>query len=324
MVLGYVNKYITYINHSNYSRTVNIIVYCVWGNNFMQKVNKFTTNHCNLCSSLEQYNLRVIEYGNVVADTDDTTETEFTHLYRLNYILDGQVEMVVNGKKIIANPHSMLILPPGARTSITNGKMVSELFINFEVMNLHMRQAFNNMIDESFPSHMVFDESLTILELFNAIGSEGAKKKLGSNMINQTLFMMIMVEMLRYTKAVPDFVDEGARYGSIDLYNQAISYINMHLSDNIKVKDIATHINVSENYLYKIFMKHCGHSPQQQILNYRINLSCNYLQNPTLAIKTIAEQLGFASYNHYSAAFRKVKGISPSAYRKQLLNGSGN
>ena len=82
---------------------------------------------------------------------------------------------------------------------------------------------------------------------------------------------------------------------------------------------MAETLNVSENCLYKIFIKQTGKSPANFIKDLRIDLAKSSLANPNLSVKVIAAHLGYQSVSHFSSAFKKETGKSPSAYRKNIL-----
>jgi len=49
----------------------------------------------------------------------------------------------------------------------------------------------------------------------------------------------------------------------------------------------------------------------------RLNLSYQYLKNPSLSLIEIAFLLGFSEVSSFSRAFKRAKGVSPSDYRQQ-------
>ena len=57
---------------------------------------------------------------------------------------------------------------------------------------------------------------------------------------------------------------------------------------------------------------------------YRINDACETLSDPTQVKKTILEiayELGYQSIGPFNKAFKDLKGLTPTAYRKNQING---
>ena len=58
--------------------------------------------------------------------------------------------------------------------------------------------------------------------------------------------------------------------------------------------------------------------PAQFLIRYRINEACSILKNSDLSISEVAVSTGFSDPLYFSRAFKKVKGISPRAYLKEV------
>ena len=145
---------------------------------------------------------------------------------------------------------------------------------------------------------------------------EGNKREIGYCMSIQGIFYNILINMIRFTNSFHSTKQETTdASSSVSFFNQAIYYINQNISKNLKISEIASHLGISEIYLYKIFIKYTNKSPQQLLLDYRIQLAKNYLRNPALSIKTISTELGFSNPNHFSTLFKKTTGLSPKEYR---------
>ena len=284
------------------------------------QVNKYQVISDDLCQILRKYQLKAIEYGAVFTDTSNPHGENFSHLYRLNYILEGHAFYTCSNKTTRIESGSVVFLPPESILEVEeNGNPVTLLFINFEVENLNERQNFNELMRTAIPNHHVHDKDNLLRHLFNQLFDEGNKKGIGYCMCVQGIFYNLLVNVIRFGEAI-HLIEEkqDSSSSSIGYFNEAIHYINKHISSNIKIKDIATSIGVSEIYLYKIFMKHTNKSPRQLLIDYRIQLAKNYLRNPNLSIKMISTELGFSTPNHFSAQFKKSTGLSPKEFRDTL------
>lgn len=285
------------------------------------QVKRYSITHDDFCTILHKFGLLAQEYGFVQTDTSDPHGEKFSHLYRLNYILSGKAYCFHNGKRIDIKENSLVYLPPEYILEIDDSFGTLEmLFINFEVTNLVERQSFHTFMLKTFPDMYVEDRNNKLRDILNHFFDEGNRCDIGSCLAMQGIFYNLIINMVRFAdiyekpKATLDH-----HSGSISLFNQAISYMNNNINRNIKISEIAEAINISEIYLYKIFMKHANRSPQQLLLSYRIQLAKNYLSNPDLSIKTIASELGFSNANHFSSIFKKSTGVSPKEYRLSIV-----
>ena len=99
-------------------------------------------------------------------------------------------------------------------------------------------------------------------------------------------------------------------------FEQCLSYISDYYDVQISVQDIADSINIDRTYLYKLFKKNLGISPQTYLLNYRIDKACDLLRTTAHSVTDIAYSVGFRDYSDFSRQFKARKKITPTAYRR--------
>ena len=100
---------------------------------------------------------------------------------------------------------------------------------------------------------------------------------------------------------------------------QILNYIqeNIYDADKLKAEIIASHFGIAVGYLSRYFKKHTGESIQQYIINYKLKLVETRLQHSDMRINEIVYELGFTDESHLNRLFKKYKGLSPTAFRKQ-------
>ena len=98
---------------------------------------------------------------------------------------------------------------------------------------------------------------------------------------------------------------------------KAIEYIQNTYSNNIKVTDIASYVCINRSYLYTLFQKNIGMSPQEYLANYRLTRAAELLDVTDLPIGSVAMSCGYRDPLVLSKAFKGKKGMSPSQYRKK-------
>lgn len=99
---------------------------------------------------------------------------------------------------------------------------------------------------------------------------------------------------------------------------RAMSYIYENLLNPITPKDIASHVHVSPNHLMHLFQDIVGKSIMETVMEIRAGRGRTLLENTTLPISEIAYQCGYPSLQHFSMAFKKTFGTSPTEYRKRV------
>lgn len=97
---------------------------------------------------------------------------------------------------------------------------------------------------------------------------------------------------------------------------EALSYIQANYQDGITITNMAKHLSIDRSYLHRIFKKHIHISPQEYILNLKIEKASSLLTTTTLKIGDIARSVGYNDTLLFSKIFKKIKKYTPSEYRK--------
>lgn len=96
----------------------------------------------------------------------------------------------------------------------------------------------------------------------------------------------------------------------------AIRYMNDHLDVSITLADLAKHTGVSKQHLIFLFKKETGFPPVEYFLRLKIQKASQMLDLTALAIKEIGNAIGISDAYYFSRLFKKMKGVSPTEYRK--------
>lgn len=81
----------------------------------------------------------------------------------------------------------------------------------------------------------------------------------------------------------------------------------------------AEQFHLTPSYFGDIVRREMGITPQAFLQTKLIDRAKSLLASQELTINEIAEELGFSYPNHFARLFRQKTGMSPSAFRKQLL-----
>ena len=101
-----------------------------------------------------------------------------------------------------------------------------------------------------------------------------------------------------------------------------IDYINRHFGTSISVDALASACNISVSALERRFKKHLKKTPHQYINEVRLDSARQMLRETNKPIGTIALETGFADHSHFTRAFSRFFGISPSLARRNGEKGS--
>jgi DNA-binding LacI/PurR family transcriptional regulator/AraC-like DNA-binding protein/signal transduction histidine kinase len=99
------------------------------------------------------------------------------------------------------------------------------------------------------------------------------------------------------------------------LVKRAVVFLSGHATSQISRWQLAEAVNVSEDYLTRIFKKETGLSPWDYLNRQRIYIATNLLRQSGLTINEVASQTGFQDQAYFCRVFKKIKGFSPGTVR---------
>ncbi len=107
--------------------------------------------------------------------------------------------------------------------------------------------------------------------------------------------------------------------------NTLLNYRISHPAENKElptVSECARELGISPNYLGDLMRKQVGCSAKQYIQNHILNEIKLMLSRSNLTINQIAIDLGFKYAHHLTRLFKRVTGMTPNEYRRQIRESS--
>lgn len=114
-------------------------------------------------------------------------------------------------------------------------------------------------------------------------------------------------------------VETAVRGGLASWQERAVtSYIEEHLAEPISLATLAQLVRLSPFYFCRAFKQSFGMPPHRYHSGRRIELAKTLLAKPSSSVTHVGMALGFRETSSFTAAFRKMTGLTPTAYRRSL------
>ena len=120
-------------------------------------------------------------------------------------------------------------------------------------------------------------------------------------------------------RAIPQAPALTSSVISNSVIQEVLTYINSNYTQPLKMEQLAKQFGVSVSYLSHEFVRFTNRSVYDYVLYRRVMLARQMMQDD-LSLNTIAYQCGFNDYSNFLRMFNKLVGMSPSAYRKRLID----
>ncbi len=98
----------------------------------------------------------------------------------------------------------------------------------------------------------------------------------------------------------------------------AKEYIRNNLNRNLKAKDVAAQVNLSESYFAIYFKDKTGVNFRDYLLQVRMAYAKQMLKARVANISEIAYRTGYQDYRSFSRAFKNETGMTPSEYQNSV------
>jgi AraC-like DNA-binding protein len=96
-------------------------------------------------------------------------------------------------------------------------------------------------------------------------------------------------------------------------------YFRTHLSEEMRVREMARHVQLSVSHFCRAFKETFGQTPHAYLVRLRLELAQTLMLSTRDPLTQIALECGFADLSHLSKAFRRDRGEAPSAWRRRNL-----
>ncbi len=232
--------------------------------------------------------------------------------FHLMLVIKSAAYVVLNGKKHILPPHSVIIYKAG--TPQFYGA-VEEAYINdwvyFDMPNEEYDKYFMDGIcfDTIFFSVYVSELSSLIKRIFTEFLSQNKYKDDSCGLYMRILFLKLSEAInMSETKRTNPYYHEFLKIRSEIYYSP---------EKNWTIDYLAKKLSLSRSYiqhLYKIFF---DTTISEDITNSRIEQAKYLLFTTDIKISAISKMCGYNSDVHFMRTFKKATGVTPSQYKKQ-------
>lgn len=234
--------------------------------------------------------------------------------YLIHYIIDGEGSYTVNNVTYKLKKNQGFLICPNVLTYYEADKdnPWSYMWVGFNGVKAQTYLNYANLNEENLIFEYSQDDSLK-----NYI-SEMLKLKERNYSNELKLEGLLYFFMSKLTEARKDTFNQKA-YKSTELYlEKSVEFIENNYSNNIKINDIASYIGINRSYLTHIFKKNINMSPQEFLVNYKIDKASELLKNTDLSIKAVASSVGYSDPLTFSKIFKKITGDNPKGYREKI------
>jgi AraC family transcriptional regulator len=125
----------------------------------------------------------------------------------------------------------------------------------------------------------------------------------------------VMLEQSYRALVASDSRGINPRHVHFSRLQSVLNHIHNSLAADLSAARLAKRADVSLSHFCRIFRDATGVPPHKYVLAARLDLARKLLTQSSMPISRIAEECGFSSQSHLTAAFKAVHSITPAAFR---------
>lgn len=155
------------------------------------------------------------------------------------------------------------------------------------------------------------------------LATEISKDDPGQSAVLDRLLDLLLIAVLRAWFARGEAVPGWVRAQADPVVGRALRMLHNHPAHPWTVAGLAGRLGVSRATLARHFTRLVGEPPMAYLTDWRLALAADLLRQPDATIGAVARQVGYSSGFALSAAFKRVRGMSPNAYRTSATTSTG-
>jgi len=254
----------------------------------------------------------------VISDANTIPEHDHQQL-ELIYVLEGEVEIIVNGIAFMFKRDDFIVINPGELHSIT---MIKKGLFGSLIINYHMVNQYADLYENEIHCNSVLvkneknEEVKKILRgVVNNYYHKNSKEAIRLNAYYYQLLYLLCTDFLFRKK------DVIRLHGNEDenRLNKIMSYINDNYYNVITLEELSKQTYFSAAYLSKYIKKKTGKNFIKVVTEVRLTHALEDMMHTNKTFMKIALDSGFPNTVAFNKALKKAYGMTPSEYKKRIL-----
>ena len=255
-------------------------------------------------------------------------ESHWHEFYEAEFVLEGDAVEYINGREVIVPAGSFVLLSPKDFHSIISRDRERMRFLTFCVRESEITGALSDLFAKYPVPYVVrFDREEAgryvslFRELCRAIEDErtATDRAAARMLVRSVIEHMILFAASRgiagggISRENPTASSDDERLRSLHML---LSYIDGHLSREVRRDELAEYMHFSPNYLSLFFRKALGMPMSRYISDLRLDRAAKLLGSTEEPVNTVMDSVGYRSRSLFYREFTEKFGMAPGEYRK--------
>ena len=247
-----------------------------------------------------------------------------TEHHELNISIGGHLtteRISATGRKVstCAGAHNLCLTPAGQTVAASWDKPLDNLGILIEPEFVRQTAA-ENQFSTNFEFREVYQGKDPLIQHIGlALIEESAAATPAGRLYAESLIQTLTLHLLKNyseAKAAPETANGGLSGYRL---RRVKEFIDAHLDEDLSLPEIAAVAELSQYHFARAFRKSTGLTPQQYLMQQRIERAKQLLAKEDLPLVEVSLRTGFKNQSHFTTLFRKFTKLTPKNWRELKL-----
>lgn len=285
---------------------------------------KITHPNINITFLLDQMNFRLLNIINCHFKKSLPDHSHGSNSYEIHYIYAGYGKVKINGVFYDLKPGTLYITGPhiGHAQIPCSEDPMCEYCVYLEVTPEKGRHRKDRVetIGDLFINNPFWlgDDTQNILSIMQQLFCEIEHQLLGYEESIISLLRQLIISIVRNYKEITAISRNFTHLTFTDNKPLLIEEYFLYEYNNLSLEDLSSRLNLSPRQTERYLKEHYGKTFIQKKTESKMATAALLLSDSSLSITDVSNDLGYSSIEHFSTAFKRYYGHSPSEYRKKL------
>ncbi|PJJ07776.1 helix-turn-helix protein [Flavobacterium sp. 1] len=281
-----------------------------------------------------KYSFSLLHIDYVKLNSEWNFNNVISPYYRLYYIDEGMGSISNSSDKLILEPGYLYLIPSFTICNLNCEKYLSQYFIQFFEESPDGISLFNqNRNVMKLPATEI--DIILIKQMLQGNPRRGINRSNNPKIYEKEAYYKEYQSLNNEIKTHLKFENQGILLQLISRFlnskgfkinnSQSVpskildtmSYVQLNLSENLTVAQLAQRVNQNQDYFSKQFLIHTGQRPLNYIHEKKIERAQYLIATTNKSFLEIALDTGFSNLPHFSKIFKQIVSLTPGEYRHQ-------
>ena len=256
-------------------------------------------------------------FGPKANGTSGAITYHFHDAYELLYLISGNLQFFIADRLYSVSPENAILIPKHTIHKSQNRASIYERIVwNFTdtFLDSSILPHLNHLCE-----HPVYQPNADYMhDMIRKFKTEQYREAQGDPFAADCSRHYLNLMLAHFIRNETQYTISGSSLANPTI-DRIVHFINEHYGEPLRLRDIAKMLNLSPNYLSRIFVETTGFRFKEYLTGIHVQNARRLLEDTDLPIHVVAERCGFEDSNYFSSAFKTVVGLSPQTPQKAGL-----